>query len=405
MNQLEWIFSDEAELMLEKIRQWENIGKSTLQILKLLRKEFVPETSSQLMELTELRKRGLQKFQRAGQMFFSRKQLEQATSEIVSQYKAQRFAEKNSVVDLCCGIGGDALALANPQRDLSIVDSDELTLKMASHNLRVHGHEAIAHLGTAEGVDVKKYDAFHIDPDRRPNQNHSQKAGRTVTAENFSPSLDILREFEKSNPNFGIKLAPASEIWTGDYEIEFIGHLRECKQQMVWSGDLIRTRGRTATVIAHQGNAHESFSFDNVHTAHASLATSLKKYVYDPHSALLASGLTEAFATQYSLESLGEPSCYLTSDKKIQSLLASCFEVVASLPAQLKVIEKFLQQQEIGKLEVKKRGALDTVHRQLNKLNLKGHKSLTIILSDTPFGYQAIACKRFQSLETEPPNA
>src|SRR5262245_23014612 len=75
-----------------------------------------------LLEQVELRRRAAEKFTYASRMFFTRTALEQATDEQVAAYKADRVGEslRNSqsrlgetqlLADLCCGIGGDLLAL------------------------------------------------------------------------------------------------------------------------------------------------------------------------------------------------------------------------------------------------------------------------------------------------------
>ncbi len=46
-------------------------------------------------------------------MFFTQRGLEQATDEIVAAYKARRFRGREGIYDLCTGVGGDLLALAN----------------------------------------------------------------------------------------------------------------------------------------------------------------------------------------------------------------------------------------------------------------------------------------------------
>ena len=57
-------------------------------------------------------RRAREKFSQAERMFFTRKGLEQATDEQFAAYKASRFSDAGRVADLCCGIGGDLLALA-----------------------------------------------------------------------------------------------------------------------------------------------------------------------------------------------------------------------------------------------------------------------------------------------------
>ncbi|OLT16508.1 hypothetical protein BJF78_13855 [Pseudonocardia sp. CNS-139] len=45
-------------------------------------------------------------------MFFTRDGLEQSSAEVVARHTARRYAGAATVADLCCGIGGDLLALA-----------------------------------------------------------------------------------------------------------------------------------------------------------------------------------------------------------------------------------------------------------------------------------------------------
>src|SRR5450755_1832155 len=60
----------------------------------------------------ELRLQARAKFSRAMQMYFTRPGLEQASAEVVARHRAARYSPFGRVADLCCGIGGDLLALA-----------------------------------------------------------------------------------------------------------------------------------------------------------------------------------------------------------------------------------------------------------------------------------------------------
>ena len=82
-----------------------------LALVSHFRKRHNAERTRLLCELLELRNRATVKFALASKMFFTRRGYEQASSEIVAHHKAKRFP-KGAVADLCCGIGGDAIALA-----------------------------------------------------------------------------------------------------------------------------------------------------------------------------------------------------------------------------------------------------------------------------------------------------
>ena len=70
-------------------------------------------------------------------MFFTRSGLEQASSEATARYRARRYAGARQVADLCCGIGGDLIALAG-HRPVLAVDIDPLHLRMAQANAEVY---------------------------------------------------------------------------------------------------------------------------------------------------------------------------------------------------------------------------------------------------------------------------
>ena len=76
-----------------------------------LRRQFPDDMVRAAVAIHELRRRAANKFTRADQMWFDRKGYEQSTAEAVAYHKAQRF--EGQVLDMCCGIGGDALALAS----------------------------------------------------------------------------------------------------------------------------------------------------------------------------------------------------------------------------------------------------------------------------------------------------
>jgi len=78
-----------------------------------LRKVCGLEQSRAVLELTELRERAGSKFTRAQMMFFDRVGYEQASGQVVADYKAERirvFRTNERMLDLCCGIGGDTLS-------------------------------------------------------------------------------------------------------------------------------------------------------------------------------------------------------------------------------------------------------------------------------------------------------
>src|SRR5215472_16738083 len=76
-----------------------------------LRRRYPAELVAAALTQQALRAAARAKFTLADQMLFTRAGLEQASSELTARHAAARFAGARLVADLCCGIGGNLVAL------------------------------------------------------------------------------------------------------------------------------------------------------------------------------------------------------------------------------------------------------------------------------------------------------
>lgn len=381
---LQWLVSEEAAEIFAKFPK----PDLTLPQLSQLRRELGPERATLIAEQLELRQRGLAKFSRAGEMFFTRVGLEQATDEIIAQYKTIRFAAAKQIVDLCCGVGGDLLALAAGRTATGVDLSPQLAL-LAQANCAVYGQQVTTESQEAADVDVANYDGWHCDPDRRAGDR------RTTQPEWSSPATEQLVELLQKNQNAAIKLAPAShtpEAWLAAAELEWISSRRECRQLVAWFGDFTPHSGsRRATHVNREGVAH---SFIAAGEATLQVATQVGAYVMEPGPALLAAELVDDFATEHQLGRLLPRSVYLTGDAPVDTSLVATFRVREQVPIDRKSLSKKLKEQGIGRVELKVRGLDIRPEAFLKKLRLSGDNAITIILTPAPDGNRAILCER-----------
>src|SRR5688572_14279469 len=81
-----------------------------------LRGHGAPELAAAAVAQVRLRRRAARKFSRSDQMWFTPSLLEQASAEVVSRHRARRYASfrerGEAIADLCCGLGGDSIGLA-----------------------------------------------------------------------------------------------------------------------------------------------------------------------------------------------------------------------------------------------------------------------------------------------------
>ena len=143
-------------------------GGTALALAVRLRREYPADLVAAATAQHELRLAARAKFSRAMQMLFTRAGYEQSSSEPIARYRAARFAAAGRVADLCCGIGGDLLALASGREALA-VDRDDVHARLALHNAAVYGQAENVRAVVADVRDIRLdgLDAVFIDPARR----------------------------------------------------------------------------------------------------------------------------------------------------------------------------------------------------------------------------------------------
>ena len=140
----------------------------SLAVAEHLRREYPAGLVATAMAQRELRLAAEVKFSRAAEMLFTRAGYEQSSSEAIARYRAGRLGHASRIADLCCGIGGDLIALAAAS-DVVAVDRDETHARLALHNAAVYGRaeHVTAVVADVRDVSLAGIDAVFIDPARR----------------------------------------------------------------------------------------------------------------------------------------------------------------------------------------------------------------------------------------------
>ncbi len=389
LDDYRWLVSEQAKPALAVASQPED-ERSLLAASIALRKEVGLTRTHLVVALAQLRRRARLKFKRGGEMFFTRQLLEQATGEQIGVYKAQRFPAGVPVVDLCCGIGGDLLALGSRAKVCG-VDRDEIAVVLAEANCRCNGlTSASLRVDDATRCELGQVAAWHVDPDRRP------EGRRTTTLELHTPDLQAMQDMVAKNRNGAIKLAPAAAVpegWEAEAELEWIGNRGECRQQVAWFGDLARAPGqRTATVFANC--ADTSCTIRGRAGLEIPVAPQVDRFVLEPHAVVLAAGLTGVLAAQHGLSQIAPEIAYLTGPNGVACPTLASFEVQEVLPFDLRRVRSVLRQRGIARLEVKKRGVSLSPEQVVSQLSVKGEEAGTLILMPKGKRVLAILCRR-----------
>ena len=356
-----------------------------LSLQKQLRDAYADELVRAALSLHELRQRAEAKFQRADRMWFDRVGLEQATSEAVARHKAGRFAGR--VDDLCCGIGGDTLALADHCTVRSVDRRESLAL-MTVWNSEVYGVADSVQTVVGDAASfLKGAHLVHIDPDRRSGSR------RSVRIEDYQPGLDQMCRLIDSRPGGAIKLSPASNFGGKfpDCEIELVSVRGECKEAIVWFGSLAGELPWRASVLPDGASiSGEPLSVDGE-------VRSLCGVIYDPDPAVVRSGLLDVVAAELGLDRIDLHEEYLSSETEIDSPFVTPFRILADLPNSEKQVRRYFRDHSFGSVEIKCRRIPVDVESMRRKLTLAGKEPITLIFARVNGRSRALVCRRVPS--------
>ncbi|MDR9362736.1 MAG: class I SAM-dependent methyltransferase [Microbacteriaceae bacterium] len=374
-----------AELILSKqaLELLANISAEELEdefeLSKKLRKSSPPELVSACITQAKFRQRAEKKFGPfASRMLFSRDGLEQASRLSVSAQRANRFIQAGveSVVDLGCGIGGDSMAMAGLGINVTAVERDEVSSALAQFNTGGLGVEVIN--ADAETIDLKKFDAVFADPARRRIGSGEQR--NRLSPFEYTPPLDwLLNTVAKQKPT-AIKLSPADDYMEidGDFDFEWVSVAGELVEMSVYSGSLRGENIRQARLLTKAGN--HVFGSKTLQSPIPEVSK-VERYIHEPDSALIRSGLMGEFAIEKNLKLIDKKIAYLTSAELITSPWLKTYEIEQQFPLDIKILSKELAKRDIGILEIKKRGVDITPEELRKKLKLKGKGAASLIVT------------------------
>jgi hypothetical protein len=259
------------------------------------------------------------------------------------------------VIDLCCGIGGDAMALREAGLEVVAVDSDPVRAWMCGVNADCRGVCA----------PVEEFAAwngawFHLDPPRR-----TEGAIRVYRLEDLSVGPDVWRgvishaRSGASGDRWGgaIKLGPGVDVAEVaaalgadvPLELEYISENGRMSQAVAWVGRLAGSGMVRATAI--RGDRSMSIAGEPGEPAPGALGA----YVIEADDALERAGLLDAAGRVFAARSIAPGLGLLTSEEPAESEWFTSFQVLAHMPWNEKRVRAWLRGHDGGIVEVKTR--------------------------------------------------
>ncbi len=365
LTDFQFLLTDTGQQWLQQTAQTIITPANHLQIAGNLRKQLSATQTQAVLETAVLRQRGVTKFSRADQMYFTRPALEQASSEIVSRYRAKRFDEAGirTIADLGCSIGGDALAMAT-QAEVTGVEWDPVRLVMAQENVRVYGNGERFHPLQADLLSLSPLpvEGLFFDPARR-----DEHGRRFFSVYDYQPPLSFIDRWREKVGETAVKISPGVDYaeLPSDAEVEFISVSGDVKEAVLWYGKLQTGVQRRATLIP------AGLTMTTEDAAEAIAITPPNQYLYEPDGAVIRAHLVETLATQIDATKIDDDIAYLTASKPVDTPFARRFTVEDTFPFQLKRLRHYLHDRKIGQVTIKKRGSPLEPDRLRQQLRLR----------------------------------
>ena len=341
----------------------------SMRLAAALRQRYPGDLVAAAVTQAELRRAAAAKFSRAGEMFFTRPGLEQASAEIIARHRALRFADTGRMADLCTGIGGDLMALA-ASHDVLAVDSDAVHLRMAQLNAEAYGvaRNVTTRLADVRTVDLDGFDAVFVDPARRLGE-------RRLPAGESEPPLAWCLRLAGAVPAVAVKLAPGVDRGAvpPGWELEFVADHRELKEATAWSPALATTRRRATVLPAGDTLVVEDGAPVPVGEP--------GEYLLDPNPAVTRAGLVAELARATGTWQIDEHIAFLTADVPVRTPFARTLRVIESAPWKEKALAGRLTALGFGAVDIRRRGLAGNVEQLHRRLKLRGGAKATLVMT------------------------
>ncbi|MFF6804664.1 methyltransferase domain-containing protein [Streptomyces sp. NPDC012616] len=375
MNDLAPLRTPEGRALLDAVRG--TAPADELAVATRLRREHPADLVSAALGQARLRQRAAVKFgaRDAERMFFTPNGVEQSTRASVAGHRAERMKALGvtSVADLCCGIGGDAIALARAGIRVLAVDRDPAAAEAARANAEALGLSELIEVREADvtEVDTGGYDAVFVDPARRGGR------GRIFDPEAYSPPLSWAVAAALAAPRAALKIAPGvpHEAIPAEAEAEWISDGGDVKEAVLWFGTAEPGAVRATLLPGPRTLLGAGLPDPDVRP--------VGRYLYEPDGAVIRAHLVADVARELDGGLVDETIAYVTADELRPTPYATAYEITDQLPFGVKKLKALLREREVGVLTVKKRGSAVEPEELRKKVLPKpqGSEAVTVFLT------------------------
>ena len=266
---------------------------------------------------------------------------EQCSSEQTALYKQQLVTEEDTLCDLTGGLGIDSYYFSRRVKQVYYIERFPSYCEVARANMATLGARNVVVLegDSTQWLDqLPAIDVFYVDPARRGEGNK-----RMFALSDCEPDLtQLLPRLLDKAPRVIAKLSPMADLrqtlalLPTTQAIHILSVKNECKELLF----VIGREPRESAVPIHcvhltkQAASDECFvcSLEAEQQAASHLATTLRRYLYEPNASVLKAGAFKQVACQFPVEKLQVSSHLYTSDHYLDRFPGRRFEVDEVIP-------------------------------------------------------------------------
>ena len=235
-------------MLHEEVRQAikENLERDPLRIALDGKLPYAREVATQVKYLQRAKRKLPRLYAACG--IIPQRAFEQSSSEECASAKR---IEGESLLDLTCGLGMDAAALAGRFRRVVALERDQVLASVTRDNMRRMGIENVEVVNTSAEEYLAQceehFDWIYVDPDRR-----TDKGERVFKLEDCSPNvLALMPHIKRVGEHLAIKNSPLFDVEEAfrlfpDASVEVVSLHDECKEVMIYLGGGEPTLSATA---------------------------------------------------------------------------------------------------------------------------------------------------------------
>ncbi len=247
---------------------------------------------------------------------FTNQMAEQSTHPDIAAYHAQAFGGCEHVLEICTGAALDTLALSRVAARVTTYEADALIHACSAGNLRRSGAHNVTCINERwTGSASVPADGVWADPSRREQQQ------RKRTAAEYEPPISAI----PTAPIVGIKVGPGDIVDATGYASEYIGFGKECRERILWKGN---HNTKTWVTLVNEGTVGASSEYkaassekratngeeQEQHSGTIHRADDTRRFIIEPHNALIASGMLTQFFAEHNISTLDPRIGYGTTE-------------------------------------------------------------------------------------------